>query len=122
LLTRGKVLLAPGDYHMALEADRKITLNQEPTELGVRPAVNVTMRSAASVFGKTVVGVILTGMGTDGTDGAGQIKKYGGTIIAQDEATSAIYGMPQSVNKAGYVDTVLPLPKIAARIVESCTN
>lgn len=122
VLARGKALLAPGDYHMLLDAAHKITLNQEPAELGVRPAVNVTMKSAASAFGKTVVGVILTGMGTDGTDGAGQIKKYGGTIIAQDEATSAIYGMPQSVNKAGYVDTILPLPKIAAGILEACTN
>jgi two-component system chemotaxis response regulator CheB len=121
-LCQGSALLAPGDFHMLVTPSRKITLNQEPTVLGVRPSINVTMKSAASIFGKSVVGVILTGMGTDGTEGASLIKQSGGKIMAQDESTSAVYGMPQSVFKTGYVDKVLPLPEIAAGIVEACKN
>ncbi len=68
------------------------------------------------------MGVVLTGMGEDGTDGASYIKDRGGKILAQDESTSAVYGMPQSVAKKGCVDKILPLHKIAKGIVEACQN
>ncbi|MHB8105729.1 MAG: protein-glutamate methylesterase/protein-glutamine glutaminase [Dehalococcoidales bacterium] len=121
-LRRGTALVAPGNFHMLVDANKKITLNQGPTVLGVRPSVNTTMYSAANAFGNSVLGVILTGMGTDGTEGASRIKRSGGKIIAQDEASSTIYGMPQSVAKAGYVDQILPLTKIAAGITDACMN
>ncbi len=121
-LRQGAALLAPGDFHMVLDGDKKITLNQGPTVLGVRPSLNVTMNSAANAFGSSVLGVILTGMGTDGTEGASRIKRLGGQIIAQDESTSTIYGMPQSAVRAGCVDKIFPLPKIASGIVKACTN
>jgi two-component system chemotaxis response regulator CheB len=121
-LYQGMALLAPGNFHMLVDVNKKVALNQEPTVLGVRPSVNVTMKSAANAFGKSVIGVVLTGMGSDGTEGATRIKELGGRIIAQDESTSTVYGMPQSVAKAECVDWILPLPKIAAKIVKACTN
>jgi two-component system, chemotaxis family, protein-glutamate methylesterase/glutaminase len=121
-ICRGTALLAPGDFHMLADKTGRVKLNQEPEVLGVRPSINITMKSAARVFGKSVLGVILTGMGTDGTEGASRIKESGGKIIAQDESTSAVFGMPQNVIKTGCVDQVLPLSEIAAGIVEACKN
>jgi len=120
MLTRGKALLAPGDFHMVINDKQKIVLNQEPTNLGVRPSVDYTMKSAAQLFGPAVLGVVLTGMGTDGTQGGLAIKARGGKIFAQDEATSAVYGMPQSIARAGCVDKVYPIEKIAQKIAEAC--
>jgi len=118
---KGSVLVAPGDFHMLIEDGGKIKLNQGPHILGVRPAADITMKSAVAKYGSSVIGVILTGMGIDGTQGAYFIKSAGGTVMAQDEATSAVYGMPMSVAKAGYADKVLPLNKIADAIIEACT-
>jgi two-component system chemotaxis response regulator CheB len=122
VINKGGVLLAPGDYHMTIGKKGKIILNQEPTLHGVRPAVDVTMKSAADAYGDSVLGVVLTGMGEDGTDGASYIKAHGGKIFAQDESTSAVYGMPMSVAKKGCVDKILPLHKIAKGITETCQN
>jgi two-component system chemotaxis response regulator CheB len=122
IASEGRILVAPGDYHMLIESGGKIRLDQGPHVLGVRPAVDVTMKSAAAKFGAAVVGVILTGMGIDGTQGASYVKGAGGTVLAQDEATSAVYGMPMSVVKAGLADQVLPLDKIADGIIEACAS
>jgi two-component system chemotaxis response regulator CheB len=119
---RGVALLAPGDFHMTVDGGKRISLNQGPTVLGVRPSLNVTMGSVANAFGKSVLGVILTGMGTDGTEGASRIKRLGGQVIAQDESTSTVFGMPQSAIRAGCVDKVFPLPRIAAGIVKACKD
>jgi len=116
----GKVLIAPGDYHMTVGEAGKIALDQGPRVHGVRPAVDVTMKSVAEAYGPAVTGVVLTGMGSDGTEGAGRIKAAGGTVIAESESTCAIYGMPQSVVKAGYADRSLPLSDIAAELVLVC--
>jgi two-component system chemotaxis response regulator CheB len=105
---------------MVINDKYNICLNQEPPNLGVRPSVDYTMKSAANIFGPSVLGIILTGMGTDGTKGASAIKAEGGRIFAQDEATSAVYGMPQSVAKAGYVDKVYPIQQMAQKITEAC--
>jgi two-component system chemotaxis response regulator CheB len=122
LISQGAALLAPGDFHMIISKGGRITLNQEPTVHGVRPAVDVTMKSASDVYGVSVIGVILTGMGEDGTEGAVYIKRRGGKILAQDESTSAVYGMPMSVAKKGCVDKILPLHKIAKGIADACQN
>lgn len=122
IASKGSILVAPGDFHMLIEDGGKIKLNQGPYILGVRPAADITMKSAAAKYGSSVIGVVLTGMGIDGTEGASFIKSAGGTVLAQDEATSAVYGMPMSVAKAGYADQILPLHKIANAITEACTN
>jgi len=121
-LEAGLALLAPGGYHMLVNRDNTIILNQEPPVLGVRPAVDVTMRSAAEKYGSAVIGVILTGMNCDGTQGSFHIKQAGGRILAQDKETSAVYGMPMSVYKAGYVNKVLPIDGIAGELVRLCED
>jgi two-component system chemotaxis response regulator CheB len=78
------------------------------------------MESAAAVYGASTLGVVLTGMGSDGTRGAGLIKAAGGEVIAQDASTSAVYGMPKSVAEAGHADNIVPLPRIASEIVRRC--
>jgi len=118
--SKDKILVAPGDFHMLIGDGGRIKLNQGPHVLGVRPAADVTIKSAVAKYGSSVVGVVLTGMGIDCTEGASFIKSAGGTVLVQDEATSAVYGMPMSVVKAGYADKVLPLPKIADAIIEAC--
>jgi two-component system chemotaxis response regulator CheB len=80
------------------------------------------MKSAAARYGASVIGVVLTGMGIDGTAGASYIKSAGGKVLVQDESTSAVYGMPMSVVKAGCADQILPLHKIADGIVEACAS
>ncbi len=121
-LAKGLVLLAPGDYHMEISDKKRIKLNQGPRRNHVRPAVDITMETAAEQFGPSVVGVILTGMGSDGTDGARRIKANGGHIIAEDEATSVVYGMPRSVVEAGLADVVVPLPDVAQTIAKMVSN
>ncbi len=118
---QGQVLLAPGDYHMTISADCKVSLNQNPPRWGVRPSVDATMESVATSFGSSSLGVIMTGMGVEGTKGSSSIKSAGGSIIVEDESTCAVYGMPMSVVNAGYADAVVPLHNIAAAIVKYCS-
>ncbi len=116
-LATAPVFIAPGGRHMLLRASRgtpAVGLSDAPPENGCRPAADVLFRSVAAVFGRECLGVILTGMGRDGTAGLGAIRRAGGYIIAQDEATSVIWGMPGSAVEAGLADEVLPLPEIAA--------
>ncbi len=120
VLRPGLALLAPGNYHMEVKKHNKIAINQKPAVRGLRPSVDITMLSASLVYGHSTVGVVLTGMGTDGTEGAASIKAAGGKIAVQDEATSVVYGMPRSVAESGYADKVLPLSKIACEIMEMC--
>ena len=121
-LARGLALLAPGDFHMEITSGKRVKLTKDPRRNHVRPAVNITMETAAQYFGKSVLGVVLTGMGSDGTDGARLIKHNGGHIIAEDESTSVVYGMPRSVVEAGLADNVVPLQTVAHTIVEMLKN
>lgn len=113
----GLALLAPGNHHMIVTRQGTVELDERPPEHGVRPAVDVTMESVVQFYGEATVGVILTGMGSDGTRGAGLIKGAGGQVIAEDKSTSIIYGMPRSVIEAGLADKVVPLDRMAAEIV-----
>ncbi len=118
----GLALIAPGDYHMVIVKGNRIALNQEPPIWGVRPSVDVTMESVAKIRGAKSVGVVLTGMGVDGTKGASFIKAAGGKILAEDESTCAVYGMPMSVAEAGYADKIVPVDKMAVEIMEMCQD
>ncbi len=121
----GQAYIAPGDHHMLVEkqSGRKIIrLDQSPRVKGLRPSVDVTLCSVAEAYGTGSIGVILTGMGSDGTEGFKAIKEQGGITIAQDKATSVIYGMPRAAVKSGYVDKVLPLDEIPEEIVRLLTQ
>ncbi len=121
VIKAGNAYLAPGDYHMEISKSGDeycIDLNQKPSRLGVRPCADMTFFSAAKVFGGKIIGVVLTGMGKDGTAGAEMIRQKNARIIAQDKETSVIYGMPKSVAEKGYVDRVLPITSIAAAITD----
>ena len=111
----GVALLAPGDRHLGI-ASGAVRLNDDAAVHGVRPAVDVTMRAAASAFGARAVGVLLTGMGRDGALGLGAIKAAGGRTIAQDQATSVVFGMPRAAIELGVVDEVVPLAGVAAAV------
>jgi two-component system chemotaxis response regulator CheB len=118
VLYNGVAFIAKGGHHMVVEKGGTLSLNLEPTVCSVRPSVDVTMKSAVKIFGSSVLGVVLTGMGSDGTNGSQAIKASGGEVIAEDESTCVVWGMPKSVIEAGYADKVLPLPRIANGIGE----
>lgn len=112
----GQILLAPGGFHMILDENDRIALNQKPTVHGVRPSVDVTLNSLTQRFGKNVIAVILTGMGSDGTLGSSILHGAGGHVIAEHEKTCVVWGMPRSVVEAGAATEVLPRHQIAAAI------
>jgi len=116
LLINGRVLLAPGGHHMLVGEDGRVLLNREQPLHGVRPAVDVTITSAVRHYGRSIIGVILTGMGCDGTNGARLIRQAGGYVIAEDETTSIVWGMPRSVIEAGVANEVRPLDDIGKAI------
>jgi two-component system, chemotaxis family, protein-glutamate methylesterase/glutaminase len=118
-LESGRCLIAPGGFHMLLGPNGQITLNQNPPVHGVRPAVDVTMISVVQKYTKNVVAVILTGMGSDGTNGAALVHSSGGWVIAESEETSVVWGMPRSVVEAGVADEVLPLHEITKAITRA---
>jgi two-component system chemotaxis response regulator CheB len=116
----GTVYLAPGGRHMKVvrrDGTAVVVLDDGPAVHFCKPAVDPLFSSAAEVWGPWNLALILTGMGTDGTDGAATIAAAGGTVIAQDEATSVIWGMPGSAVEAGVCSAVLPLEQIAPKVV-----
>ncbi len=115
----GCTYIAPGDYHMIVhthEGQPIIRLQQTPPENHCRPAADVMLRSIAAVYGAGTLAVVLTGMGEDGRRGCEAVRDRGGRIIAQDEATSVVWGMPGAVVNAGLARWILPLPEIASKI------
>jgi two-component system chemotaxis response regulator CheB len=121
-LDQPKILVAPGDFHMRLARPMpgripEVTLDQGPPENSCRPAVDTLFSSAAETFGGAIVAIVLTGMGQDGLRGVGAIKSRGGFVIVQDEATSAVWGMPRAVFHAGLADLILPLPQIVPEML-----
>jgi len=116
----GHIYLAPGDFHMRVEAsgtDRVLRLSKDPPENFCRPAVDPMLRSIAQVYGPAVLTVILTGMGSDGAKGGQTIVAAGGTVLAQDEPTSVVWGMPGAAAAAGICSGILSLSDIAPNIV-----
>jgi two-component system chemotaxis response regulator CheB len=119
----GTIYIARGNWHMELLASLRpglpptLHLNQGPLENHCRPAVDVLFRSAASVYGSGVLAVVLTGMGSDGMLGCRVIREQGGSVLAQDQASSTVWGMPGAVANAGLAQRILPLNAIAPEIL-----
>lgn len=121
VIAPGTVWIAPGDFHLVLRTvGRQIiaSITKDPPENSCRPAVDVMMRSVVSCYGPRVLSVILTGMGQDGLRGSEAVHDAGGSVIAQDEATSVVWGMPGFVARAGIASAVLPLTSIAQAIID----
>jgi two-component system chemotaxis response regulator CheB len=120
VLQPGQAWIAPGDYHMMVVRDGlqvRVLLHQDPPENSCRPAVDVLFRSVAKAFGPNALTVILTGMGQDGLRGCEAVREVGGQILAQDEVSSVVWGMPGYVARAGLADRVLPISLIADEIM-----
>jgi two-component system, chemotaxis family, protein-glutamate methylesterase/glutaminase len=121
LVEPGKVLIAPGDYHLRIcrSGDKVIaTLDQEPPENSCRPAVDVLFRSVAEVYGGAAVAAVLTGMGQDGLRGVENLQALGAWVIAQDEESSVVWGMPGAVARAGLADAVVDLSSVVPEILK----
>ncbi len=107
---------------MVVTKEKKVHLTEDPPVNFVRPAADVLMMSLVEVYGDRNIGVVLTGMGSDGAKGLKAIKRQGGITIAQDKDTSVVYGMPQVAFSTGCVDTVAPLDSIPKEIVKACES
>lgn len=117
----GRVWVAPGGWHMIVQrcgGRVELQTTRDPPENSCRPSVDVLFRSAAEVYGPAVLAVVLSGMGQDGMRGAEAIVRSAGEVLAQDEASSVVWGMPGAVVRAGLAARVLPLADLAAEIVE----
>jgi two-component system chemotaxis response regulator CheB len=118
-LLPGHAWIAPGNFHMKViraGVEWRLSLNQAPPENSCRPAVDVLFRSVAAAYGPNVLGVVMTGMGSDGVLGARDIRDAGGEVIIQDEDSSVVWGMPGLVHASGLDDAVYPLDQLAAEI------
>jgi two-component system chemotaxis response regulator CheB len=118
-IERGFVYVAPGERQMRLvgpRAQARLALTDDPPENHCRPAADYLFRSVAEVFGPAALGVVMTGMGADGTSGLRQMKAAGARVLAQDEESCVVFGMPMEAIKAGVVDRVVPLDRMAAEI------
>lgn len=116
-----RIYVAPGDHHMVVDRDDDgefIRINQDQPENYCRPAVDPMFRSIAKLWGAKVLSIVLTGMGKDGQNGSQAIANAGGTVIAQDESTSVVWGMPGAAAGAGICSAVLPLEEIAPKITK----
>jgi two-component system chemotaxis response regulator CheB len=123
-VVRGRALIAPGNRHTMLRrsgARYHVEVRDGPLVCRHRPSVDVLFRSVARYAGRNAVGVILTGMGDDGARGMAEMKEAGADTVAQDEATSVVFGMPSEAIKLGGVDRVLPLERIAAEVLGLCS-
>jgi len=123
-LQPGTIYVCPGSSHLRLSMQGKIQLDEGPRIDGYRPCADVAFDTISSWAGALTIGVVLTGMGADASKGSVALKGHGGYVLAQDEATSMIFGMPAEAIKAGAVDEVLPLRDIASaiekRVVKLC--
>jgi two-component system chemotaxis response regulator CheB len=121
LLKPGRVLIAPGDWHVVVERRSLagiVRVNQDPAENGHRPSADVLFRSVAKEYGNKALAVIMTGMGKDGAKEIGSIYREGGITLGQDEASSVVYGMPKVAHEMGHVMEQVPLDRMAERISE----
>jgi len=118
-LAADRILVAPGDSHLTLEPSHKtaiVRLASGRSSSGCMPSVDPMLASVGAIYGSGALGVVLTGMGRDGVEGASRLVACGGSVIAQDETSCAVWGMPRAVLEAGLACAVLPPEKIARRI------
>ncbi|PXF61291.1 MAG: hypothetical protein C4B59_04895 [Candidatus Methanogaster sp.] len=120
IIEDGQALIAPGDYHIVVRraenGGRVVDPNQDPPVHAVRPAADIMLQSVAASYGSRTLGMILTGMGSDGACGMEAIREHGGKTIVSDEETSLIFGMPKAAIDLGCVDRIAPLHKIPEEI------
>lgn len=124
-LEPGHAWIAPGDYHMTVArrgTEVRLRLNQDPPENSCRPAVDVLFRSVAETYGPHILGLVMTGMGSDGARGAMYVREAGGEVLVQDEASSVVWGMPGAVVSAGMADKICPLAEIGLEIVRRVSS
>jgi len=121
-LVAGTVLVAPGDFHLQLSAHATVQLFQGPRVHGVRPSVDVMLESVAQHYGARVVCAILTGMGVDGADGAVAVRAKGGFVIAEDEATCVVWGMPRAVAERKAANRIVRLENVSTAIAEAVAS
>ncbi len=120
LVEAGCILIAPGDFHMRLVSNQGrvcVHLDQSAQQNFCRPAADALFRSASEVYGGAVMAVVLTGMGEDGLRGVEILRASGATIVAQDEKSSVVWGMPGAVVNAGFADVVLPLNEVVPHLL-----
>ncbi len=115
-LAPGVVYLAPDDRHLGVSGAGCAQVIDAPPVETFRPSATFLFQSLAAGFGSSAIGVMLTGMGNDGVVGLGRVRAAGGTVVAQDEASSVVFGMPRAAIQAGIVDSVLPLEMIAGQL------
>jgi len=124
-VSAGEVLIAPGGLHMRVSYSQRnrgsveVTISEEPKISLYKPSVNATILSVAEMYGPASLGVILTGMGNDGLDGIRAIKSKNGKVIAQEEQSCVVYGMPKAVVDEGLADKILAVEEIPGEIVQS---
>lgn len=122
----GRLYMAPGGQHLTVERSwpclYRMRLTDHPPRHGVRPSVDELFVSLATAFGPRSIGVVLTGMGRDGVEGARVIKAQGGTILAEAESTCIVYGMPRALAEAGLADRMVPIGEMAQAIREAATE
>lgn len=123
-LAPGHVLIARGGEHLSLRRDPvtgfvHAVLSPEPAEMLHRPSVDVLFRSAAEVYGRRTLALVMTGMGKDGLEGAKAVKARGGLVLAQDEASCVVYGMPRAVAEAGVAEATIPLDRMAETLAQT---
>lgn len=128
-LEPGRIVVAPGGHNLVIRPalnspwqSWQTDFSSEYSPSGDEPSIDILMRSAARTVGHNVLGVVLTGLGHDGTLGAQVIRQHGGTVLVQDEASSVVFSMPKSVIQAGWADAVLPLDELAAAIVRHAAH
>ncbi|WP_392534443.1 chemotaxis response regulator protein-glutamate methylesterase [Nostoc sp. C117] len=120
VLEPGQAWIAPGDFHLVVQRDKgvvRLATHQAPSENSCRPSVDVLFRSVAEVYGAGAIAVILTGMGQDGLHGCKCIREAGGQVLAQDKASSVVWGMPSFVVNAGLANQVVTLDQMASEIM-----
>ncbi|MBX9726533.1 MAG: chemotaxis protein CheB, partial [Rickettsiales bacterium] len=119
----GMVYIAPGGYHMLVRiiaGSTLIQLTQTPPVNSCRPSADPMFASISHVYGRNTLGIVLTGIGTDGCQGARAILDHGGSVIAQDKASSVVYGMPKTVAEAGLCEAIVPIGEMANSMARRC--
>ena len=117
-LTENVCMIAPGGYHVELTREERVKLTKDPPIGGLRPCADITMKTVAAVLGGRALGVVLTGMGRDGTEGCKALKRRGCKVLVESKETALIYGMPRAVAEAGLADQEVPIDKMSQVVTE----